>query len=997
MMKSIILNQSNFTLPLSYSSEKINDVDAWARAKGIDSYLPNIGILTKNPSIFPYADKLQNWHKYVYLLYLIEGALCSNDLIANVSSSANGEKPISRDVQIYSAVSGKINNNFLEDIIGSTTNLDGVKYNVTLNNFRIKNNHSTKFINYDSTNADCNKFTSLIPLSSPHKIYFSPTTMKYGNFQEEYWTRGKDAIGINFNKYLSEIIELNNDNACQMNSFVSDSVLDDLNMLFNGQYSYLNANNEEIRVDKPLYITVKNEGMTNEKSNPFSKIVSDISANGLNNIFGFDKNEDCNFFTRDMWKSAWHKFGIKLDNSGCYPLYVPKQDVGEFFAIAKIDNFLTKNSYHDMRNEFRDGHNIKLVVWINDLYRSYDEQVKQLNDEIQSLTNRPNSPQIQDLKNRLNAIENKFESDVLSNPAAQKDGYFIVKMKACFDEEYDTDITTNRKYRVSDDTNMSYDASMQWFKNILLKQDPDTGEYVYLYSDKYANKSDSNNWFKGEYWDVNEWKIDYDKLWYDLLENPSDLESPNWTYDDASRIKNDFIEKLDKSFLQEMINIYGEKSDEVKNVQKAINRYIFVNKFFNIITDNKNFVTDGIPYIIDRKLWENLDAYIEYKDLDNSLHKLDKDNEMYQTCLDRYNNNAFKKFLDENDLNPSSKLKNIQITGMLDDCQWLADNLFKIKCIVPNKKYDPSLPKSEKNPEKIMYYSGANPASDNIDGEFVNSEAKTQYNKFKKFLNLGSSAINNNQFRWYVDNPDYKDGVNNSQPGMRQWLQENKVSQLFKDDYSNIFKKLFGKDLVNNLVSNVVFETGDNVNDGFVFSSMEELLNDPFINVLFDEYNIDKEQFFIKKPIKINDTNVDGEFYYELNDEINKTLPFSIGIKKIGDSFYYTATAKGENLNLNVDYDLAKKLASITDKTRSNNGYKVLDSNGRPFIESTKSLDEVHKIMENIENSKNVKINDKNEWNAAAFFVVIGIPIIITSGVILAFYIKKKAKEKTKF
>ncbi len=919
----------------------------WLNTNGLKSLFPTDEILKNNYNLFPIAG-LNDWYRLEYVSYLILGALISNDLYATVTVKGPDNSVLAKEdgMKIFSSSSGSFTS-YLSKVIGGYVNgEDGAIYKVSLNNFKICNNKKTKFLNFDSSLADSPKFKTLNAAGalSDVNIFYAPDAMHYSSVIESNWTKNKGAIGVNYNKYLSEIISLENTDDHAMNEFTSQQVLQDLNDIINGNYNYVDEKNNIIYEPRPISFSVSNEGMGSVALPIFDEVLCDISTKSLNKVFNLDSLPwDKQVFTKEEWENSWQKFDIKLDNESKYPLFAPKQSDGIFYAIAKIDSFNTKNCYKDVRSWFQ-NERTKSISWIN------------------------------------------------KNSKLSKDGYFIIKLKACFDRKFDYDISQKRMYYVNDDEeNISYNDSLDWFvKNALLKTDEENGGYKYL-TRKSKNVNGDSNWFRSEEWDIDEWSFNANRFWNDLVNDPTSFESLEWTIKDAEKLKTYFTDTLNQVLVEKMIQKYGDSSTEVNNLRNSISVYNFVYRYYNILTNNDYHITDGIPYIMDEKLWNNLTLFNEYNELKVTV---ESKKDISPEVKTKYENNKFKKWLEDNDAKKEANyIPSDAIESMFIDCKYVSDNIFTVINKINNDNYDPNKPISNANAKYYIQYIGANPMNEVYDYEFVNDNFKNNFVQFSKFINDWKKMRPSNEFNLYLDN----DNPDLGPLGIKQWLEQNSIMVLYNSEYEAIFDEVIGDKYIKNIVNKVQFKVGNKVNDGLVFSTLSELANDPFINMIFESNNLDKNELFIKKPIQINNTNIPGETKYELNYQALRNAPFTISEKYIDDSKYYTISTSGSNLMVDTDANLAKKIAKLSYNDKDNVVYPVIDGDGKTFNESMKNLDKIENIYRELEDTSTTKENYEVTWNWTSFFVVIGIPIIITAVVVIAVYIKKSAKKKIKF
>lgn len=930
----------------------IDSVNSWIKYNKLESLLPSKEILKKYQNFFPY-EEFNEWNKFKYLTFMFLGALTSNDLYASVDVTTPDGKTKTIDTQIYSSRSGTFNN-YLSNLVGDFEGgEDGATYKLTFKNFKIVNELNTRFLNADSNEMDYKSFTTFNQ-SNPNnlsniELYYAPDALKYNAVKEENWTKNKSSIGVSLDKYLSELICLEDGNGHQMNEFIDNDIQNDLSKLFSGFYSYTNEHNETVYINKPIYFTVSNEGMEDQRLPLFNEIVSDISVNGLNNNFNLNLPEWNNkYFTQQEWIDSWKRFNISLDSTNKYPLFVPDQKTGEFFAIAKINNFITKPSYKDIREWFKIG-KTSSIEWIN-------KQSTNVND-----------------------------------------GYFIVKMKACFDKKYDTDLSLKRKYKILPrQNNLSYDDNLNWFlNNAIMKRDIENGGFKYLYKTSTHVRPDSNNWFKNEEWDVNQWHFDYNKFWNDLINDPVSFESTSWTQKQADQLKKSFTQKMNDIFMSNLVKEHGKESEIVENARRKITQYNFVERYYDILTNNEMHIVGNVPYIFDENLWNNLNLYTDYIDLKMSIESAEAKGDNKE-LIDRFNSNKLKIWLDNNDSN-QSKFSNSDVLSMFSDCKYVADNLFATIKNIDNENYDPTKPISKDNPKYYKLIVGGNPTNISYDYDFVNDNFRENFNQFSRFIRDWKSQRPSEEFKLYLDNPNYQNNPN-EQIGIIQWLDENKISNQFKDEYQSIFMENFGISYINNLVNNMRIDIGDKVNDGLVFSSIEEMINDPFVNLLFEQNNIDKEKIFLKQPVSVAGTTVKEKYKYVLNNKMMRGFPFVIDEKIINGSKYYVLASDSSSLSLNVDSDFAKKMSNIAGEDKTGQKiYKVIDSDGNDMKNATSTLLKLEDTFNLIDQTKNSKDDYTVNWNWVSFFVTIGTPIIIACLVAIIMFVKKGAKQKVKF
>ncbi len=71
-----------------------------------------------------------------------------------------------------------------------------------------------------------------------------------------------------------------------------------------------------------------------------------------------------------------------------------------------------------------------------------------------------------------------------------------------------------------------------------------------------------------------------------------------WTNTDAKKIKDYFLDDLDKKFDQWLIDTYGEKNNIVTSVKQSRINYNFAKKYFDLLTNTTTVVCPTIWKII---------------------------------------------------------------------------------------------------------------------------------------------------------------------------------------------------------------------------------------------------------------------------------------------------------------------------------------------------------------------------------------------------------------
>lgn len=857
-----------------------------------------------------------NWYGLKLLSQLMQGALCSNDIICDIITypiNNQANKLISKDVEIYSSSTNIINNSFLTTTIAAPSDFDvgGEMFKIEFSNFRIKNKVENVFLNIDSTESDSYKFNNLTDLSRKNiEFYWNPNALTFTGFNYENWMyinedkkKKVNAIGININKYLSEIINLenSNDNQKETWSFINENIKKDIFDVLKGTYHYINGNNLDVILDKPVWLVAENA--PGDKNVAFNcKDIYTISNSDIDTMISN------NFFNLEDWNNALEIFGISTDQKDKkYPLIRPNQLNGEFFIVASIKNFHKSTNYLQLKE---------------------------------------------------NLIKNKQPPIVLinQNPVVNNDGYFLIKLKTVHDKNINFNVQNQRIYNVNNaiDPNnvLTIADSLNTLYNTIAQSDKaDNNKYIV----NNITETTNSTFFNTESWKNNNYSWNYRKLWNDIFNENSNILPDEIIRNNAI----DYFRKQIEPKLYDFIkNKYGDNSNELKTYDNNATDQKNYDHFWSGI--NGEYKINSIPYFFSGVYWNNMELFKSYFMLlqalnDPTLTEIEK-----QELQNQLNQNKFKIFLDKNEVNESKELTSNQIIEMFANGFFTQEGIF-----VP--KYT------------------------------ENSVHNNEYNEFKAKLKKQFSVFFDN---WNKNKPnggvieidqkpytfdEWKLYIKNELKAVSLYtIYKNEYEQIFLDNYN-----FYLTDVVNYVKLNV----GNEVNNNLVFSTMNELLEDPLVKFLFEEYKIDINKAFIKKPYEVNGSIVNNEFVYEINYEYN--WPFSIMRKNINSVNYYIISNNDSDLKINLDIKTLWKLANI--KNEKENINKVYDGNNSLFSSIEQPIANLETFNKNLISQQQDKIDYQSLLNIGAIVLVTALPIVSILIILTTIWLVKSKKRRMKF
>lgn len=858
----------------------------------------------------------EDWIGLKLLAQLFQGAICSNDIVCDIvtyPAERPNEKFETKDVQIYSSSTNQLNNSFITNTIQASSDFDvgGEIFKIEFKNFRIKNRVKNVFLNIDSTTSDSNLFTNLNNLTkSSIDFYWNPSALNFSNFNYENWMFNKvngvnvvDAVGISMNKYLSEIINIENDSNKEAWEFIDEDIKQDIIDLLNGNYYSKNENNLEQKVAKPVWLVAENE--PTDKNLAFNgKTIYTVSKNDIDYMFAN------NYFSKDDWNDALKVFGIITDETeNKYPLIKPNQNNGEFYIITSITNFHKSTNYINLKT---------------------------------NLLNTRQAPIV--LINKNGTKENQ-------------NGFFLVKLKTVHDQDINFDVANQRTYNISNaiDPNgvITIADSLNTFFNVLNDKD-ENGNYKYwmLKQSEVVNSS----FFNSEGWKNNDISINYLRLWKDIFSDNSNI-----IPDEAIRKNaiNYFRKNIDSKIYDFLKTKYGNDSQVVEQFEYYEKNLEYYNAFYDGITTET--LINGIPYFFYDVYWNNMNNYKEYTLIKIQLTKPEISESEKQELNKKLENNAFYKFLTQNEINPTKQFTNQEIENMFFNGLKTQEGIFSDKYTndsIDNDTYDP-----------------------------LKAKLKEQFNQFKRNWNLGSAnggVIQIEQKTYTFD--EWKQYVHNE-------LEKLNMYNVYQKEYKEIFIENYNY-YIKDLVNYVSFNVGNEVNNNLVFTTIEEMINDPLVGFLFEQFGVDVNKCFIKKPYEVNSSVVENAFVYELNPEAN--FPFEISQKNINGVSYYILGVNGANLKVELDIKTLYKLAQLKSNDADKKA-KVYENNSTLASTTEQSFSNFDKLQKEISKTEAEQVDYWSKLNIGSIVLVSVLPITVIVILLISFWLVKSKKRKKEF
>ena len=858
--------------------------------------IPNINSGEQLPSFDIANEYNKKWQSYKLLSYLLKGILNSNDLICDITATVDdyGTKT-TKDVILYSSTSNDLNNIILRNAMIDVSVEEGGKIqNISISNVRFKNNKTTKFLNINSTELDSSKLTKLSNNLKSIQIKFNANALDFAYFNYETWTKNKDAVGLDINKYLTQIINIDQKNSeKELHSFINEETKKMVLDIINGNYSYV-ENNVVKNKEKPAWLVSNRQEFSDYKQSLFDQIYS-ISNTDIQSML------EKKIFNTDDWNKSLSKFNIKTDDmTKQLPIFVPNQTDGEFFVIGKIDSFHKSSNYKTIKNNILKN-NIAPIVLIN---------------------------------------ENWLES--VANPNG--DGYFLVKLKACFQKTYNFDITNNRNYEI-------YQAdgkrSIKWSLEVLVDKIMNNDKY-WINDEKDITKE---SFFNKESWTEEHWKLNKELIWYDMLsdESPAGL---ILDYDEKQNAINYFKKEVNKHLESFILEKYGNDSEHYKSFIYYLNNFEYYDMFFNAINDDSDLLKELRPFIFS-KVWWN----VEY----DKIAVKNNIKEHYQIYLDaiseqdpelkleKQKNSALYNWLIENEKNPNRVAQNNDVLYMIANVIAISDNIFN-------------------------------------DDEADSFKIETK-NSFIKFLNQWNDS--NNLI------PSGGNGFADWKQTIQNWIQENDASKKYKNESEKIFLEQFNN-LLDNFTNFVYFNSGSTVNNNLIFSSIKEMINDPVVKIIFEKYNIKFEDVFVEKKYEFNGT-VSDISYYELKE--NLELDFNIHKKTIDDVEYWTISNVSDKFTIKTDLELLNKISEISYTSNNKKYFKVTNPNRDNVDKVLKSQiagykEKIDEITNNIKNKSELKKDYKSVIKIESIVLVTLIPATVIMLILIGIWLLKTRKSK---
>ncbi len=938
-------NQNNITLKefedelskMETSSNNFNNnisrLDNDLRSNGI--YTPSMSIGTSIPNITVTDDNIR-FAPYKQLSLIIKGYLISNDIVCDIDTSVQNNAVTSqktKNLTLYNSLNGEINNDSLKNAFIDVPEVDDINIfqTISINNIRIKNRLKTKFVNIDSSENDSYRFNKLNNIRNI-KIKYDATSMMFSNFNFANWTANKDAIGIDLNRYLSQLIKIQDNNVksfydkkidsegdfvYQQPDFVDTNTKNDILNVLNNKYEFLDETTQTIKkVSAPIWIT--------------SAVYDDYQQQIADDIYSLIPENINMFLTKfnnSDWVEAFKKFDIEVDGETNNPIFVPNQTDGEFFVVTKIKRLFRQTQYQGFVNQCKNN-NIPPIVLINSKYDKTNPNDQAIN---------PNG-----------------------------DGYFLVKLKACFNSTYSTDINNLRRYNVDLAINSDKSISSQLINfndNVLggdnFKSTINTNKYfIQDFKDR-----ENNTFFKDEFWVQKDYLLNTNKVWSDIL-------SPEGTLIPAN-IKNNAVSyfkgKINDKLLDYLIETNGQESVEVQEYLQYQTKMTDYNSMYNILANNYT-INSKKPILFDNKILnDGLDAYTIYNDIQKEIVVIE---------VNLTNPNItpeVKLQLEQQKKQKTEKLNTTKFAQFLN----------------ANEK-DPRAPYS--NDEIMMLFTSIS----NIVNNIINAENKDEHDEylsetFKKFRANWNSANDGGSINYNGEVINYGEWVTLQ----KEWIDEHDLSIKYKDEAKAIFKQDYDY-LINDLVNKVAFNIGEQVNNNLVFSSIEEMIQDPLIKIIFEKYNLNIDEAFIKHNYNFG-SKESNYVYYTLNE--NYKLPFNISTKSINNQQYFILENNG-NLVLDVGFDFLCELAEIKYVDKNKTFYKVFNKNQFLYDSLNKGNDIAKQIKDKREYILNLSKAQSDYWtkiNVGAILLVTLLPIGVLSAILLIIWLIKSKKRKSSF
>ncbi len=898
----------------------------------VNNNIPNIPNSTNNNIQF---------RTYKILSYLLKGVLCSNQI--TISGLANAYDPNDNkfvgstektdNIILYSSNANTLTNDYLKQLFVDTPFEQGTtNQKISISNFNFKNDNNTKFVNIEGAinyqGFEQNNLT----------IKFNAHAIDYNGIEFDTWTKNKDAIGISLNKYLSEIVVMENTDNKQRFSFLNDNFRKDVLNYINGKYQY-DDNGVIKTASAPVWLT---SARANEAGGAYDQKYSllddlyPINTTQVNDLISKGK------FSLEEWNQAWEKFNIKTDEaSHLEPLIKLKQNDGTFFVIGKINKFNNPNSnyknLYDLASIAKPP-----IVWIN------------------------------------NKASGKY------------DGYFLIKLKLCFDKKYNLNINNKRFYEIY---NSGIEAKpIKWavetyIKKIITGSYEATDDKNTLVEKNYWNKKvtsfKNESFFQNNGYDINTYSLDNNKIWFNLL-------SPNAQ---AGIILNANEKKIAVEYFKTQTELklfdvlktkYGIDSDEVKTFDNYLQNFNNV----QMLMDACNVENEAKPFVFDKQYWDDLEKYNQYLQINSAIigSKDDYIKDHPNIPPEAWEN---VKFFDDEVAKQAALDKDVFYTKYIKDNENVNINLQNFATINSIKNF-----LSIVDIEDDSIY----PEDQQIDPDDV-----FLINLRKGFFNFYQNWNKNSL------SPSGGEGYEQWKEYIQKWLDDNNIGNKYQYELEETFLNDFG-DWITKGTSRYVLKSGTKINNNLLFSSIEELANDPLIGLILANYGLNVDDVFVKSEYKVNDTAVPNEYCYTVKDDV--TLPFSITTKYINGIKYYAAVNDGTNLKLNISLDFLQKLANISFEENKKKVYKLINPNtgGNEVVHDQinnliADLENVFKIGNNqnmslveiLTNGYHEKVNDWTQINVGAICLVTILPIVLCAVILLVWWLLRTRKRKTQF